>query len=523
MRRSISIGLVGAIAGMIALSAACERRRPPRDTVVLLISDSIRSVDPRFALTAGDMKLSRLIAPGLLALDTPDMVPRLELAERIDRIDDVTWQVVLRPGLRFSDGTPLTAADVAWTYTSTFAKGSDSPFGKNLAERFKAVEAVDERTVRFRLVAPLATLMTDLDFGILSGRGADRAGHIPGGRVVGAGPFRLVSVGSRRLVLEANPHYHGGPPPSRRVDVRVVTDAAARILMLVGGSADLLQNAVRLDLVDDVVKYPHLRVESAPSVILTYLLMNNRDPVLADVRVRRAIALAIDRPAIIAHKLKGRAVPATGLIAPGSWAYEPDVPRWDHDLARAARLLDEAGLVDPDGPGPAPRLRLTFKTSTDQLRVAMARVLTAQLARVGIAVDVRSFETATFDADIKTGTYQLAIRQTNEIGEPDYYFTYFNSSRIPSPTLRDGTNRWWYRNARVDELTERGRRELDRGRRYAIYSEVQKIVAGDVPVVALWHEHNIVVRNRQVEGYRITPNAKLSGLVTAAKTPEGDR
>jgi peptide/nickel transport system substrate-binding protein len=220
---------------------------------------------------------------------------------------------------------------------------------------------------------------------------------------------------------------------------------------------------------------------------------------------------------VIAAKLGGHAVPATGLMAPGHWAYAGDVERWDHDADRARRLLDEAGLTDPDGPGPRPRLRLTYKTSSDQFRVAIARVLAAQLGEVGIEVDVRAFEFATFFADVKKGQYQLASMQTTDIGEPDFYLTYFHSDRIPSKADPDAGNRWRYRNARVDELVVQGRTELDRARRLAMYAEVQQIVAREVPIVPLWHEDNVVVANRDVTGYTITPNARLSGLVTTIK------
>ena len=252
-------------------------------------------------------------------------------------------------------------------------------------------------------------------------------------------------------------------------------------------------------------------------MICTYLMMNNADPILRDVRVRRAIAHAIDREAIIAAKFGGHARLATGFLPEIHWAYNGDVPRYGYDPRRAAALLDEAGYPDPDGPGPRPRMRLLYKGSSDAFRVTVARVIAAQLAEVGIEVDLRSFEFATFFADIKKGSYQLASMQTNELTEPDYYHTYFHSSRIPDARNPDLHNRWRYRNADVDRLTEEGRRELDRAKRKVIYGEVQRLVASDVPVVPLWHENNIVLSNVDVQDYRITPNARIIGLASAWK------
>lgn len=505
------------VAATVAAGCAARRRRTPDDAIVLLIENPVATTDPRYTLSSYETKLSRLIAPGLIHIDTPDQAPALMLAERIDRVDDVTWDVTVRADARFSDGAPVTAADVAWTYETTIAPSSDSVYRKSYQERFTRVEALDDRRVRFHLVAPLATFVTDLDFGILARHAAGPDGRFPGGRVVGAGPYALRSLSATELELVASPHFHGERPRVPRLVVKVVRDASARILMLVGGSADLIQNAVRLDLIDDVAARPRVELAAGPSSILTYLMMNNEDPVLADVRVRQAIALALDRPAIIDAKFSGRAVLATGLLPPGHWAYAADVARYDHDRARAAALLDAAGHPDPDGDGPAPRLRLVYKTSADQFRVAVARVIAAQLAEVGIAVEVRAFEFGTFFADIKKGSYQLATMQSTDIGEPDFYRTFFHSGRIPSPSDPNAGNRWRYRNARIDELTEAGRRELDLERRKTIYREAQQIIAAEVPIIALWHEDNVVLANHTVTGYRILPNARFGGLVSVEK------
>jgi peptide/nickel transport system substrate-binding protein len=361
----------------------------------------------------------------------------------------------------------------------------------------------------------LVMFMTDIDVGIIAKHAAGPDGRFPGGFVIGAGPYQMVSLDSTTLVLARNPLYFGKQPSVPRVEIRTVRDATARIVMLVGGSADLAQNTARYDLLDDIADQPRVELHSGPSAILTYLMFNNDDPVLKDVRVRRAIALAIDRRAIVEAKFGGRAVLATTLLPPSHWCYEPDVARWDHDPAKARALLDEAGFPDP--PGPAPRMKLVYKTSADQFRVALARVLAAQLIAVGIDVEVRPFEFGTFFADIKKGQYQIATMQTTDIGEPDFYRTYFASTRIPSPKDPNAQNRWRYRNAHIDELVEKGRRVVDLAERKKIYSEVQKIVADDLPIVPLWHEDNVVLTNKDVTGYRIIPNARFNGLADAVK------
>lgn len=502
LRNATTLALLVALAALTACPS--RKSRTPPDTLVVVLDGVMQSADPRYTLSNYDGKLAKLAHAGLTALDPTSLEPRLDLAKRIDRIDDLTYEIEVRPDAKFSDGSPVLAADVSFTFESMMAPDSDSPLHRGFSERFAKVEVVSERVVRFHLRAKLATFLTDLDFGIVSRTKK------------GAGPFIVRELDAHHAMLARNPH-HVPPAKMEHVELKFVPDASARLLMLVGGSADLVQNGVRLDLIDEVAERPRVKLDAGPSALLTYLIFNNEDPILADKRVRQAIALSLDRPELVAAMFDGRCVMATGLLPPSNWAYEPDVTRWNRDLSRAKALLDEAGHRDPDGDGPLPRFSLVYKTSSDAFRVAIAKVIAAQLSQVGIAVEVRSFERLTFFADLKKGLYQLASAQTSDIADPDYYFTYFHSSRVPDAKNPDGLNRWKYRNARIDELTRRGRSEMDREVRKQLYSEVQKILADELPVVPLWHEDNVTFTNRGVEGYTMTPNARLNGLVSTWK------
>jgi peptide/nickel transport system substrate-binding protein len=493
--------------------AACTpaRRRTPDDTLVVAIETPMTTFDPRYSLTNLDAKLVKLVATGLTTVDTPNAEARLELAAAIDRVDDVTVDVTLRADARFSDGSPVTADDVIRTYRTVVDPACGSLYLKGFAERYASLEARGDKVVRFHLVQPLGTFVTDIEFSVISFHG------VPAGEcrppVIGAGPYVVRELTSRHVVLDRNPYYRE-PARLPHVEIEFVRDDSARILMLVGGSVDLVQNGVRPDLVDDVVGQPRVAMHAGPSVLLTYLLLNNTSKWLDDVRVREAIALAIDRPAIVTAKFGGRAVLATGLLPPSHWAYSAEVPHWDHDPARARALLDEAGLR-PDADGI--RLRLVYKTSSVDFRVAIARLIASQLREVGIAVEVKPFEFGTFFRDIKQGNYELASMQSSEITEPDFYYFYFDSSRIPSEQDLDGGNRWRYRNPELDRIVEAARREMDPARRKPLYAEAQRIVARDLPIVPLWHEDNVVLSNVDVQGYEIVPNARFVGLAAATK------
>src|SRR5262249_18364529 len=149
--------------------------------------------------------------------------------------------------------------------------------------------------------------------------------------------------------------------------------------------------------------------------------------------------------------------------------------------------------------------------------IAVARLVAQDLAEVGIDVEIRSFEFATVFADLKRGNYEISLLQTGSVAEPDMAYTYFHSSRIPTPAVPDLANRARYRSAEAAPLLDAGRHELDRDRRKQIYAELQRVMAVDVPVVPLWHEDNVAVLNRDVEGFTVLRNAYLTPLAQVRK------
>ncbi|MCS6912412.1 MAG: ABC transporter substrate-binding protein [Myxococcales bacterium] len=499
---------------------ACQRQPLPADELVVLIEQPPRNIDPRYTLTSYDFKLSYLCFARLVSVDDPHLEPHLELAERIVPVpatgQEPAWDVFVREA-RFSDGSPVTAQDVVYTLEQLL----DERTGNSVLRRRFAdaglvwpPQVLGPRQLRLRLRHPHASILTDLDFGIL------KRGSIESGRLIGAGPFVPEGPVGEVSRFVANPHYFGGAPRIRRLTVRVVRDANARLLSLVGGSADLTQNTISPLLFPAIEQWrDRLRLDSGPSAILFYLGMNLEDPHLRDVRVRRALAHAIDRERIVRTKLHGRARLASSMLPALHWAYhEVEQPRYDR--ARAAQLLDEAGLPDPDGDGPRPRLSLSYKTSTDALPLSIARVIAAQLAEVGVQVEVRPYEFQVFLSDIKKGNFQLFTLTTGEVAEPNLMMRYFHSHYIPTPANPDGGhNRFRYRNAEVDALLEAGQREMDRARRKAIYARVQQILAQEVPLVPLWHVDNVVVMRQVVQGYVLLPSAQLAGLATTWKRP----
>jgi len=500
--------------------AACGAGRVPDDELVVLIEQPPVSIDPRYCLQSYDYKVSRMVYAPLVSTDTQDLTEKMEIAESVVPVGN-DWQITLRDGIRFSDGKPVTTDDVAYTFEALLdpscSGGPCGRFRRTVKESgFQGFEIKDARHMTAHLQHAHAPFLPDLNMGLME---RPPPGTSKDAMPRGAGAYVFKERRGETWILERNPYYYGGPAPLRRLVFKTIRDDNSRLLALVGGSGDLTQNTISQLLVDAVAEQPRLKVESAPSSVYSYLLLNDEDPILRDVRVRRAIAYAIDRKTIIHTKLHDRAISATGMLPTFHWAYEKDVADYEFNPAKARRLLDEAGYGDPDGDGPAPRFTIIYKTSSNKLRVAIANVIAEMLRQVGIGVELRVYEFATLFADLKKGNFQMSLMQIPEISEPDLYINFFASERIPTrDNLDAGGNRERYRNPELDKLIIEGRRTLDRAGRKHVYSQIQKILASDVPVVSLWHEDNIAAMRKNVHGFVMLPTAQLSGLDKVSKT-----
>jgi peptide/nickel transport system substrate-binding protein len=326
---------------------------------------------------------------------------------------------------------------------------------------------------------------------------------------IGSGPFRFVSAEQdKQVILERNDAYWGTKARLRRVRFMVVPDTTTRALELRKGSADIVNNALTSDIVITLQKNPRLEVMRGPGTVLNYLAFNLRDPILKDVRVRQAIAYAINRQPIIDYLWRGFAQPAISVLPPQSWAYNADIPRYDYDPERARQILDAAGYAPVNGI----RFHLTMKTSTEESTRLFVAVLQQQLREVGIALDIRTFEFATFFSDVISGAYQLySLRWIGGNEDPDIFEYAFHSGKF-SP---HGANRSYYSNPRVDALIDAARSELDQNRRKRMYFEIQRILAEDLPYINLWYLDNVLVHSRLVRGLELNPSGNYDFLKTA--------
>jgi peptide/nickel transport system substrate-binding protein len=501
LRMTILLLLVG---GILLPLISCSQAPDP-NTLVMIIESSPTNLDPRVGVDAQSERIGELLFDALLIRDEHLNV-QPGLAERWDIPDPLTYIFHLHRGVTFHDGRPLTSRDVKWTFDSLLEGKIRSTKSASYSS-VDHIDTLDEFTVAFHLKEPNATLLWNLSEGA--------SGIVPYGsldeitrRPMGSGPFRFLSAEQdKEIVVERNDNYWGTRARLARVRFIVVPDATTRALELRKGSADVAINALTSDTIVALEREPNLQIERAPGTVLSYLAFNLRDPTLQDVRVRQAIAYAIDRAPLLQYIWRGFAQPALSVLPPQSWAYDSNVTAYPHDPEKARQMLDAAGYRPRNGV----RFHLTMKTSTEESTRLLAAVLQQQLRDVGIGLDIRTFEFATFFADVTSGAFQLySLRWIGGNEDPDIFELCFHSNRFPPK----GANRGFYSNPRIDSLIDEARREPDQNVRKPLYAEVQEILAQQEPYINLWYFDNVLVHTRRVRNVTLNPSGNYDFLKT---------
>lgn len=473
---------------------ACTKEAPrdPESLVVMLPRDA-EQLDPRFVGDPYGLRVSRLIFASLLTIDprTLDVVP--DLAERVDAKSSTEFEVRLRKGLKFSDGSALDAEDVVATFEGVVDPALRSRYAHTY-RRIAEMRVLDPRTIVFTLHEPHATFLTDLELPIVRSEDARRRIATPDEPLpIGAGPYRLVDRQPGILELRPNPNWHGGTPIHPSLRLVVIRDDNTRALRMLAGQGDLALGSIPPLLLPMFEGDPGFETRSAPGISTMYLGFQTESPKLSDLRVREAIAHAIDRELLIESKYRGLAHITDTWIPHGHWADVDGLPSRGFDPVRARSLLDEAGFPDPEGP--SPRMTLVLRTTSERFRQSIARAIAAMLRDVGIEVDVRPSETATLISDLNRGRFEITLLQVPEVIEPHVLSWFFDSTRVPDVD-QEGANRWRYRNADLDRLLELGRTEVKRDARVTAYRDAQMILARDLPVLPLWQPDTTAVVRR---------------------------
>ena len=413
--------------------------------------------------------------------------------------DGLTWTFTLRDGVRFHDGSPLTAKDVVASFERQMSP--DQPLYPNppavwprllrgLPGVVKEIRAPDPKTVQIQLLLPYAPLLTVLAHPAFS---VFKEGLEEGGvsRWLGSGPFRITELASGRIVLEANSGYWSGPPPLNRIVFIETTDEQA--------AADL--DGRRLDVWLPPVA-PH-RLEGALSIpgwhVGLLALETEKDP-FAKKKIRQAVAAGLD-PALIAAAVEGVAVPLQSFLPPGVWGRREGSPIMAGDPNGARRLLAEAGV--PKG------ITTTLLVSDapdviDQARLAEA--IRLALSSAGISVEVRTENPQVVAQLSQHGDHQMLLTEAQVAGGDPHLFLYPLSTSEGASKGPGALNFSFYRNPRLDDLLIRGSQVAFRPERLRLYQRAQAILADELPWIPLYVRLHWAVVRPEVRNFRLHPS-----------------
>ncbi len=483
------------------LLSACQA--PSDDVIRFGLAAAPDNLDPRFATDATSERINRLLYDRLVDFDAaarpvPALADWQQLSPR-------HYRFRLRDDDRlFHHGERLTATDVAATYASIIDPRSTSPHRGTLA-MIKRIEVVDADRVDFYLHRADALFPGYLSIGILPATAiaAERPFH---NAPLGSGPFRFDAwpdPGRLELVRLRD---------GQRIRFEQVKDPTMRVLKLLRNEVDLVQNDLAPELLQYLRERNDVQVQTRPGSSFAYIGFQLEDIDTGNSDVRRAIALSIDRQAIIKHLFRGAARPAASVLPPEHWAGGKGLEVIGRDLAEARRLLQRAGY------SAARPLTLSYKTSSDPFRLRIATVVQQQLAEAGIEVKIQSYDWGTFYGDIKAGRFQMYSLSWVGVKLPDIFRYAFHSESLPP----GGANRGRLQDPRVDTLITRATQEAELPRQAEYYRTLQQHLVQLLPYVPLWYEDQFSVVRADINGYQLATDGNYDALVNVTRASSAE-
>ena len=493
------------LASLLLAGCTSETSADP-GLVTVALDQTPDNLDPRIGQTAAAQRLDALIFDSLVRKnEKSELIP--DLAERWEVPDPTTYVFHLRTGVRFHDGRPLTSKDVRFTFRSILDGAVKSIKAGHPYNLITSIDTPDAETVVFKLKEPYAPFLWNLANGVI-GIVPDGAAADFNQQPIGSGPFQFVRyIQDQEVVLKRNDSYFGKKAGVSTLRFKIIPEEVVIALELRKGSVDLQMNALAPDMVEVLKKDNRLRVVEGPGTNYQYFAFNLTDPVFNDRRVRQAFAYAIDRESIIKYLWRNQARLANGMLPPNNWAFNGDIKTYPYDPDRARALLREARQE---------HLSFTYRINNDNATAAqMAAIFQQQLRAIGVTMDIKGTEFATFFADVIKGNFQTySLRWIGANNDPDFFNLLFHTKAVPP----NGANRGHYSNARVDELIEFARRETDLEKRKEAYREVQHILAEDVPYISLFYTDNVCVSSKRIDGIQLYPEGSFDFLTNIRLT-----
>lgn len=463
-----------------------------KDTLIVANTADIITLDPTQIRDNQSGNVRAQLFDGLLEIDAEGEV-RPVLAEKWEQPDSLTYVFYLRKGVKFHNGEELKAEDVKFSIERAL-----TPLGlaiHSLIRDIKEVNVLDDYTVEVKLKQPFTPFLYSLGeswAGILNKKAVE-AGD-PDLQPVGTGPFKFVSwTKGDRVVLERFEEYYGQKPVYKNLIIRAIPESASRMIELESGGIDVAYQITLKNDMERVQAHPELNLLRIASNRAGYIGLNTTKAPLDDVRVRRAIKLALDIPGLQAAVWRGIGGVATNPIPPKNRYYDETLPMPEQDLEAAKKLLKETGLPLP--------IKLALWTNESRERVDAATIIQNMLAEVDIQVEIKVLEWGTFLEGLQNGTQELfLLGWGGNLPDAEFFFgSLYHSKSIPA------TNSTRYSNPAFDALLEKGTSTPEGPERKAVYVQAQRLFLEDVPAIYWSLEESIVGVSKKVKNFQMHP------------------
>ena len=479
------------------LLVSCQAEDGRQDVLHVGLAQMPITMDPRFATDAASVRVQNFVHRGLLKLNDQFQVQG-DLAESWENPQPLLWRFHLKPAVQFSDGSALTAADVVATLNAVLNAELTSPLKASFAA-IASVVAEGDSVVLIHLKKVDASLLTRLNLGILPQAIAARPHQARA--TTGCGAYKLQQWSESGIWLE---RINGQDGP-KVIHFSGVKDPVTRILKLTRGELDFVQNDLPPHLLPYIKEQKNLSIQTRPSTTFSYIGLNMQDDKLKDIRVRRALALALDRKKLKAALYADLPELAETVLTRSHWA-SSRLPALVYNHTQAEVLLDEAGFKrDAEGV----RFTINYRTSTDPTRLRLATAIAAMWEQVGINVSIESLEWGGFYARIKRGDFQVFSLAWVGITDPDIYRWILHSEMWPPK----GANRGRYADSQMDEWLDKAAEADSQIERKAIYAKVEQQMYDDMVYIPLWYDPVVAVSGPRVSGFKAKPDGNLRGLM----------
>jgi peptide/nickel transport system substrate-binding protein len=426
--------------------------------------------------------------------------------------DGLEYTITLRPDAVWEDGRPVTAKDAVFTIRKIADPKVPAPVFKPLFEELRGIEALDARRFRVRFARPYAFRPMSFVLPLLPAHRFEGQSFVKAKdnrAPLSDGPYRVVAWKAQESVaLERNPRYAGPRGHFDRIEFRIVPDNTTAYRMLLEGSLDedVVDSGIKQRAASDASFAACCRLVEFYNLDYNYVALNDRSPFFSDARVRRAMTMMLDRASIVRGLYRGSARVISGPWAPDSPAYDAGVAPLPFDPAMAARLLDEAGWVRPEGGGVRAKDGRNFEfdllvSAGSEVGRQIDEMLASELAKAGVTARVRAMEWAAFVEKVDSGDFEAASLAWSAVDpNPDPYF-YWHSSQCAPAGINDGC----YANPAADALMVQAREEMDEGRRVEILHRLHRLLRDEAPALFVVNASQKYAFRKRVRGLTTSP------------------